>query len=297
MHNTTIESNELYENGRKKKMSKCNARVYYNKTEKKYYLETEYSEYCNNKVKEKYNNNADLNAAINNYKKFKDELIKFLNLNPIIKYMILKKKQQNYTIKIIANSKYWKILSKIFIITWEQILIKFAIFNWSKTLDEKDYFREYKYALLYNNSGKKLFPHEHIIYCSNYFIKKLRNVKLWYIDDTWIYPNGFKQLIIILYYDEIGKKRFPVLYALVNNKTLEGYLELFKKIKAKITIENRKKLNLESYSTYYEISLLTALKTIFKDVKQIDCYFHFSKNIRKNAIKYKVINNKDNKSN
>ena len=34
MHNTTIESNESYKNGRKKKMPKCNARIYYNKAEK-----------------------------------------------------------------------------------------------------------------------------------------------------------------------------------------------------------------------------------------------------------------------
>ena len=78
---------------------------------------------------------------------------------------------------------------------------KFAIFNWSKTLDEKEYLMEYKYTLLYNNSGKKLFSHEYIIYCSNYFIKKLRNVKHWYIDGIWIYPKGFKPLIIILYYE------------------------------------------------------------------------------------------------
>ena len=48
---------------------------------------------------------------------------------------------------------------------------KFAISNWSKTLDEKEYLREYKYSLLYNNSG--IFSHEHIIHWSNYFIKKL----------------------------------------------------------------------------------------------------------------------------
>ena len=110
MHNTTIESNESYKNGRKKKMPKCNARIYYNKAEKKYYLETEHSEYCNNKVKEKYTNDVDLNAAINNYKNFKEELIKFLNLNPIIKYTDFKEKatklyyKNNCQFKILENT-------------------------------------------------------------------------------------------------------------------------------------------------------------------------------------------------
>ena len=36
MHNTTIESDELYENGRKKKMPKCYVRIYYIKTEKNF---------------------------------------------------------------------------------------------------------------------------------------------------------------------------------------------------------------------------------------------------------------------
>ena len=124
MHNSTINSDELYENSRKKKIPKCSTRIYYIKTEKKFYLESEHSEYYNNKAKQMYSNAADLNATINNYKNFKDELIKFLNLNSIIKCtLILKIKQQNYNIKIFVNSKFWKILSKIFIIIGEQILI------------------------------------------------------------------------------------------------------------------------------------------------------------------------------
>ena len=71
---------------------------------------------------------------------------------------------------------------------------------------------------------------------------------------------------------------------MINNKTLEGYLELFKKIKAIITIENTKKLELESYSTDFEIALINALGIIFKEVKQIGCYFHYCKNIRKKEL-------------
>ena len=84
---------------------------------------------------------------------------------------------------------------------------------------------------------------------------------------------------------------------MINNKTLEGYLELFKKIKSIITIENSKKLELESYSTDFEIALINALGIIFKDVKQIGCYFHYCKNIRKKGIKYKLINKKNTKNN
>ena len=49
-------------------------------------------------------------------------------------------------------------------------------------------------------------------------------------------------------------------------------------------IENSKKLNLKSYLTDYGISLINALKIIFKDIKQIGCYFYYCKNIRKIVI-------------
>ena len=78
---------------------------------------------------------------------------------------------------------------------------------------------------------EKLFFYKYIKYLSNYFIKKLRNVKHWYMDGTWIYTKEFKKLIIMSYYYEIGKKRFPWLYALINNKTLEGNLNYLKKSK------------------------------------------------------------------
>lgn len=43
-------------------------------------------------------------------------------------------------------------------------------------------------------------------------------VEHWYIDNTWIYLKGYRQLIIILYLDKNTKKRFPGIFCLVNNK-------------------------------------------------------------------------------
>ena len=84
---------------------------------------------------------------------------------------------------------------------------------------------------------------------------------------------------------------------MINNKTLEGYLEMFNKIKAIISIENTKELKLQSYSTDFEKALIIALGLIFKGIRQIGCYFHYCKNIRKNALKYKIITSKKSKNN
>ena len=83
--------------------------------------------------------------------------------------------------------------------------------------------------MAYNKSNKSLFHHEHAIFISDYFINKLNASKHFYIDVTIVFPNEFKQLIVILFLDENVNKRFPGLYALIKNKKEEGYNILFKK--------------------------------------------------------------------
>ena len=80
-----------------------------------------------------------------------------------------------------------------------------------------------------------------------------------YIDYTFIFPKDFRQLIVILYYDENVKKRFPELYALINNKREEGYYFLFKKIYDILTLEGTKELRLRTYTTDFELGLINAL--------------------------------------
>ena len=70
----------------------------------------------------------------------------------------------------------------------------------------------------------------------------------YYIDGTFIYPSDFRQMIVILYYDNEKQKRFPGLYALINNKQEEGYYYLFNRIKNILTIESAKDLLLKSYT-------------------------------------------------
>ena len=97
-------------------------------------------------------------------------------------------------------------------------------------------------------------------------VKKLRYSHHWYIDGTWIYPNGFKQLIIILYRDNETGKRFPALFALINNKNESGYNLLFKKIKEIITLFNTKPLNLRSFTCDNEKGLVNSLNNIYENM-------------------------------
>ena len=89
---------------------------------------------------------------------------------------------------------------------------------------------DYINTLLYNKTGKNQFKHEHMIFVSNFFIRKLNNTRHWYVDGTFVYPKDFSQLIVILYKVSNLNRRFPGLFALINNKKYEGYLYMFKKI-------------------------------------------------------------------
>ena len=104
---------------------------------------------------------------------------------------------------------------------------KYSALEYPNTKENTPFLRDYSYITLYNASGKSLFIHEHFIFISNYFIKKLNQVEHLYIDGTFIFPPGFIQLIVILYRDDNSGVRYPGLFALINNKKFEGYKYLF----------------------------------------------------------------------
>ena len=99
--------------------------------------------------------------------------------------------------------------------------------------------------------------------------RKLRESKHFYIDGTFLYPKGFSQLIVILYIDDKSGKRYPGLFALINNKKEEGYKYLFSKIKYILTLENSSPLNLQTDYIDFEKALINATKDIFSKSRQI----------------------------
>ena len=143
--------------------------------------------------------------------------------------------------------------------------------------------------MLYKKNNKDVFQHEHIIFGSDYIIKKLYKSEHFYIDGTFIYPSDFKQMIVILYFDNEKRKRFPGLFALMNNKKEEGYFYLFTRINNILTIESSKELSLKSYSVDFEIGLINSLKRVFPKVKIIGCFFHYTRALRSKANEFKLL--------
>ena len=113
------------------------------------------------------------------------------------------------------------------------------------------------------------------------------------IDGTFVFPDNYKQTLIIMYYDNIINKMIPSIFIVTNNKICEGYILIFDFIKRYITsyIKNELiHLNWQSFTTDFETALITAFKKTFDfipNLKHNGCFFHYMKNIYKYLAKNK----------
>ena len=289
LNHRTTKNSEIYTSKNiKKKISICNAKILYEKNTKNYYFMKNHSDECLKKLIQKYENYKEINLEINNYQNFRKGLLDFLNTNPTISYhdfikegeIIYNQNKCSFDIKTntFSNIYYnWRKNSNSF--------NKFSIYDHTLTNNNKPFLRDYTYKTIYSKDGNSIINHEHVIYVSDFYIKKLRESKHFYIDGTFVYPKGFKQLIVILYYDQNLEKRYPGVFALINNKTENGYKNLFKSIFEIITIENSKDLKLESYSTDFEVGLMNALEEVFPNKRKIGCFFHYTRALREKMKK------------
>ena len=100
-----------------------------------------------------------------------------------------------------------------------------------------------------------------------------------------------------MYYDEIINKMIPGIYITINNKTEEGYTDIFIYIKYYIDklLKNRdEQYKFETFTTDFEIVLYNAFNKVFNvdnHIRQIGCYFHFLQNIRKYFQKKGLLKN------
>ena len=177
LHNTTVNSTLVDKNGKKIKIPKCNFRVYYEKNTESFYLETNHSIFCENRKKQNYQNLANINAEVSNYQQFRKDLIKYLEFNPVIKYNEFKIKANKLYYKNNCNFEIKDNTFKNIYYNWRKnsnVNTKYSVFKNSLTKNKKNLLRDYCYCLLYNHTWKKQIKHEHMIFCSDYFIKKLR---------------------------------------------------------------------------------------------------------------------------
>jgi MULE transposase domain len=100
-------------------------------------------------------------------------------------------------------------------------------------------------------------------------------MKKLYVDGTFsLAPQFFAQVYVIM--AEKGGFVFPVLYALLPDKTQQTYVRMFDAITS-----TWPHLNPTSISTDFEMAALNAINSVFPDAATFGCLFHLSKNMKK----------------
>ena len=88
--------------------------------------------------------------------------------------------------------------------------------------------------------------------------------------------------LIVLGYDPIVEKKYPLSFILINNKNQLGYECVLKNFKDIITLGNKSKINIISYTTDFENALINAMKKNFSSCRGIRCLFHYSQALMRN---------------
>ena len=101
---------------------------------------------------------------------------------------------------------------------------------------------KFLYSYKYPKSLNTPELHRHIIWASPFFIKKYTIPGI-YIDGTFVHPDKFKQILIILCYDDITKKRYPGANILINSKYEQTYIISLNSLKNIITKNYNLKFN------------------------------------------------------
>ena len=89
----------------------------------------------------------------------------------------------------------------------------FLIFDNNKTLDENIFLQSFKYEYLNDKLPNIFIKHIHFILMSICFINEIKQVNHIYIHGIFVFPNYFKQVIIIIY------QKFRGFFIIMNNKT------------------------------------------------------------------------------
>ena len=209
-----------------------------------------------------------------------------MNYNSFIKYAktlyIEKRLKEKFTCdNVYLKNLYYRIFRKYYQLNLENV------YDYSEKISNNENFCRYVTIKQLVSKDNKMITHKAIIFFSDFDINRLSYSKHLLIDGTFIFPKGFIQTIIIMYYDEIIDKMIPGVFMVINNKTEAGYLDLFNYIKQYIEkiLKNRfEKYKFKTFTTDFEIGLYEAFNNTFNTnntIKHIGCYFHFLQNIRK----------------
>ena len=271
------------------KNNSCDGQIQYIRDKNKFFFTHKHNSLCNAISITNTENIAETNENIKNYNDLKDLLTNYLNKHPLINLRSFKKiaieffLKGNYDFTITKHSfknlyYTWKRNSKIF--SW------FSIFDNCYIKDNTIFLKDVANSYIYNAKGDGMFWHRHILWASNFHIKRMRLSHHFYLDGTFLSTKEFYQILILMYYDENSCKKVPGSYILINNKLFKGYTIALNAFKRILTGEDKIPINLYSITTDFEVSLIEAVQNVFPKSRIVGCMFHYIKQLRLLLSKY-----------
>ncbi|KAG0436613.1 hypothetical protein DMUE_4133, partial [Dictyocoela muelleri] len=122
-----------------------------------------------------------------------------------------------------------------------------------------------------------------LLFINSEKISHLKNSEIWLADGTFkMAPAGFYQIYII--YAKIFDKYFPLIFAILPNKTEDIYSKLFKRIADLIDKRGPQYIIMD-----FEVAPMKAFNIVFKNTKIFNCFFHFSQNLWRQIQKNNLV--------
>jgi len=153
---------------------------------------------------------------------------------------------------------YYKLIEKLYPKNSDEIY-KFSL----KLQNGQDFCRSNITASIIKRDKKK-FEHKHLLFFSDFDIRRLIASGHVLIDGTFSFSKGFSQTIIVMYLDPIILKMIPSLFCIINNKSYEPYKYVFTDLSTKINISDKTKLNLLTFTSDFEKALYTGFMMFLK---------------------------------
>ena len=104
------------------------------------------------------------------------------------------------------------------------------------------------------------------IWFYNNFINKMIYTTHLYIDGTFITTKDYKQLNIIIFFEQLSNKKIPDTFILINNKKEIDFTKALEAIKRLLSLEDSRIKSIKSITSYFEVGLINAIKSIFTKI-------------------------------
>ena len=258
-----------------------------------YILETSHSKECNDLYLVNIKNETNL---IGNYNDFINKCFAFLDSTETYN----KKEFSNKLLGIYNENKYnFKLKEntiKNIIGRWKQISLRFTKYNAIENKINKNgelILWDYTNTVIYTSNKKNPLSCEYFVWTTDPIIARIRHSNHLFIDATFNHPQGYSQLLIIIFKDIITKEYYPGFYILMTNKTEILYDLIFKSVKRIITQQNIYSLNILTITTDTEIALINAVNNNFPNVTRIGCWFHLNQDLIREAKIMGLFNSKN----